>query len=215
MPAKVPTEGGAVDLDKLIPEEHRAFVNRTLDELGVPPLSDDVEHATGVLDGFTRWRGHTSMLLWGHRIALIANALGSPPKDVIDQAHEKGVPVAALAGAVEHARRHVENGVDIVIAQGYEAGGHTGEIASMVLVRKSLMHWVIQLAVLAARRYRQRPSGGCRTCTRCVRSVDGLVLAHHVRIQTRQCIGRGPVRYSACTVGRDVGRHRSFAHLLG
>ncbi len=42
--------------------------------------------------------------------------------------------MAALAGAVDHARSHVENGVDIVIAQGYEAGGHTGEIASMVLV---------------------------------------------------------------------------------
>jgi NAD(P)H-dependent flavin oxidoreductase YrpB (nitropropane dioxygenase family) len=78
-------------------------------------------------------RSHVDVAL-NHRIALIANALGSPPKDVIDLAHEKGVPVAALAGAVDHARSHVENGVDIVIAQGYEAGGHTGEIASMVLV---------------------------------------------------------------------------------
>ncbi|MBM4479177.1 nitronate monooxygenase family protein [Prescottella equi] len=134
MPAKVPTEGAAVDLDKLIPAEHRAFVDRTLDELGVPPLSDDVEHATGVLGWLhSVARSHVDVAL-NHRIALIANALGSPPKDVIDLAHEKGVPVAALAGAVDHARSHVENGVDIVIAQGYEAGGHTGEIASMVLV---------------------------------------------------------------------------------
>src|SRR5262249_28553497 len=42
--------------------------------------------------------------------------------------------VAALSGKAEHARRHVARGVDIIIAQGYEAGGHTGEIASMVLV---------------------------------------------------------------------------------
>ena len=42
--------------------------------------------------------------------------------------------VAALAGKAEHARGHVARGVDIVVAQGYEAGGHTGEIASMVLV---------------------------------------------------------------------------------
>ncbi|KAB2585505.1 monooxygenase, partial [Rhodococcus erythropolis] len=150
MPAKVPTEGGAVDLDKLIPEEHRAFVNRTLDELGVPPLSDDVEHATGVLGWLhSVARSHVDVAL-GHRIALIANALGSPPKDVIDQAHEKGVPVAALAGAVEHARRHVENGVDIVIAQGYEAGGHTGEIASMVLVPEIVDALGDSAAVLAA-----------------------------------------------------------------
>ncbi|MFD3810114.1 NAD(P)H-dependent flavin oxidoreductase [Rhodococcus sp. NPDC058639] len=133
MPAKVPTEGTALDLDKLIPAEHRAFVDRTLAELGVPPLSDDVEQASGVLGWLhSVARSHVDIAL-GHRISLIANALGSPPKDVIDLAHEKGVPVAALAGAVEHARRHVENGVDIVIAQGYEAGGHTGEVASMVL----------------------------------------------------------------------------------
>ncbi|MFE4500563.1 NAD(P)H-dependent flavin oxidoreductase [Rhodococcus sp. NPDC056743] len=150
MPAKVPTEGGAIDLDKLIPAEHRAFVDRTLDELGVPPLSDDVEHATGVLGWLhSVARSHVDVAL-GHRIALIANALGSPPKDVIDQAHAKGVPVAALAGAVEHARRHVENGVDIVIAQGYEAGGHTGEIASMVLVPEIVDALGDSAAVLAA-----------------------------------------------------------------
>lgn len=133
MPAKVPTEGTSVDLDKLIPAEHRAFVERTLDELGVPPLPDDAEQAAGVLGWLhSVARSHVDVAL-AHRPALIANALGSPPKDVIDLAHEKGVPVAALAGAVEHAKRHVENGVDIVIAQGYEAGGHTGEVASMVL----------------------------------------------------------------------------------
>ena len=68
-----------------------------------------------------------------HPIKLIANALGSPPKDVIDQVHAAGVPVAALAGSAKHAQRHVDNGVDIVVAQGHEAGGHTGEIGSMVL----------------------------------------------------------------------------------
>jgi NAD(P)H-dependent flavin oxidoreductase YrpB (nitropropane dioxygenase family) len=52
---------------------------------------------------------------------------------VIEQAHAAGVAVAALAGAAKHALSHVRNGVDIIVAQGYEAGGHTGEIASMVL----------------------------------------------------------------------------------
>ena len=78
-------------------------------------------------------RSHVEVAL-GHRISLIANALGSPPADVLDQAHTAGVPVAALAGTADHARRHADNGVDIVVAQGYEAGGHTGEIASMVLI---------------------------------------------------------------------------------
>lgn len=150
MPAKVPTEGTAVDLDKLIPAEHRAFVDRTLDELGVPPLPDDAQQATGVLGWLhSVARSHVDVAL-GHRISLIANALGSPPKDVIDLAHGKGVPVAALAGAVEHARRHVENGVDIVIAQGYEAGGHTGEVASMVLWPEIVEALGDSAAVLAA-----------------------------------------------------------------
>jgi NAD(P)H-dependent flavin oxidoreductase YrpB (nitropropane dioxygenase family) len=64
---------------------------------------------------------------------LIANALGSPPADVIEKCHEHGIKVAALAGAAKHALNHVANGVDIIVAQGYEAGGHTGEVASMVL----------------------------------------------------------------------------------
>ncbi|TVT34192.1 nitronate monooxygenase [Amycolatopsis rhizosphaerae] len=134
MPAKIPTEGTQVDLAKLIPDEHRAFVERTLHELGVPELPEDTEERAGVLGWLhSVARSHVEVAL-KHPIKLIANALGSPPKDVIDQAHAHGVPVAALAGKAEHAVRHVDNGVDFVVAQGYEAGGHTGEIGSMVLL---------------------------------------------------------------------------------
>jgi NAD(P)H-dependent flavin oxidoreductase YrpB (nitropropane dioxygenase family) len=77
-------------------------------------------------------RSHVEVAL-AHRPVLIANALGSPPVDVIEQAHARGVKVAALAGAAKHAQSHVRNGVDVIVAQGYEAGGHTGEIAGMVL----------------------------------------------------------------------------------
>jgi NAD(P)H-dependent flavin oxidoreductase YrpB (nitropropane dioxygenase family) len=134
MPAKVPAEVKDLNLDELIPEGHRDFVRRTLTELGVPPL--DV--GEDVSDGVLGWlhsvaRSHVDVAL-EHPVKLIANALGSPPVDVIEQAHSHGVQVAALAGKAEHARRHVDNGVDIVVAQGHEAGGHTGEIATMVLV---------------------------------------------------------------------------------
>lgn len=134
MPAKIPTDAASVDLQKLIPAEHRAFVDCTLTALGVPPLGDDDVSNEGVLGWLhSVARSHVDVAL-RHPIKLIANALGSPPKDVIDQAHSHGVTVAALAGKAEHAVRHVDNGVDIVIAQAYEAGGHTGEIASMVLL---------------------------------------------------------------------------------
>jgi NAD(P)H-dependent flavin oxidoreductase YrpB (nitropropane dioxygenase family) len=132
MPMKVPTEGSSSDLRSMIPEGHRRFVDDTLLRLGVPPLADGDGR-----DGVLGWlhsvaRSHVEVAL-SHRPVLVANALGSPPTDVIEQAHERGVKVAALAGAAKHARSHVANGVDVIVAQGYEAGGHTGEIASMVL----------------------------------------------------------------------------------
>ena len=134
MPATVPTEGTGFDIGKLIPQTHREFVDKTLADLGVPPLPAEGAGNEGVLGWLhSVARSHVDVAL-GHRIGLIANALGSPPADVLGQAHAAGVPVAALAGTAAHARRHADNGVDIVVAQGYEAGGPTGEIASMVLV---------------------------------------------------------------------------------
>ncbi len=134
MPANVPAEGSQLDLGELIPAGHREFVDKTLLRLGVPPLGADLERNEGVLGWLhSVARAHVDVAL-NHRVALIANALGSPPDDVISRAHAQGIAVAALAGRAEHAQRHVSRGVDIVVAQGYEAGGHTGEIASMVLV---------------------------------------------------------------------------------
>ncbi|MET4165610.1 MULTISPECIES: NAD(P)H-dependent flavin oxidoreductase [Gordonia] len=138
MPAKIPTEGSKVDLDSMIPPEHRAFVERTLDDLGVPPLPRGDRVDAGVLGWLhSVARSHVDISMEHRRkygqIKLIANALGSPPPDVIQTAHDNGVLVAALAGAKDHALHHVEAGVDIVIAQGYEGGGHTGEVTSMIL----------------------------------------------------------------------------------
>lgn len=150
MPAKVPMEGASVDLDRLIPSPHKDFVSETLLKLGVPPLPDD----TPAGDGVRGWlhsvaRSHVEVAL-KHPARLIANALGSPPVDVIEQAHEKGMLVAALAGKAAHAVAHVDNGVDIVVAQGYEAGGHTGEIASMVLIPEIVDAVGDRVPVLAA-----------------------------------------------------------------
>ena len=134
MPTRIPTEGAALDLNQLIPAAHRDFVEQTLVRLGVPPLPPGTQAADGVL-GWLHSVARTQVeVAFGHRARLIANALGSPPADVIASAHDRGMLVAALAGKAAHARSHVAAGVDIVVAQGYEAGGHTGEIATMVLV---------------------------------------------------------------------------------
>jgi NAD(P)H-dependent flavin oxidoreductase YrpB (nitropropane dioxygenase family) len=150
MPARVPTEGAPVDLGQLIPPQHRDFVEQTLIRLGVPPLPDGSPAGDGVLGWLhSVARQHVEVAL-AHPARLIANALGPPPPDVISRAHERGMLVAALAGKAEHARGHVAGGVDIVVAQGYEAGGHTGEIASMVLVPEIVDAVGAQVPVLAA-----------------------------------------------------------------
>jgi NAD(P)H-dependent flavin oxidoreductase YrpB (nitropropane dioxygenase family) len=84
-----------------------------------------------------------------HPIRLIASALGPPPAVMVEKAREAGVRVAALVGTVEHARRQVAAGVDLIVAQGAEAGGHTGEIGAMVLVPE-VVDAVAPIPVLAA-----------------------------------------------------------------
>jgi NAD(P)H-dependent flavin oxidoreductase YrpB (nitropropane dioxygenase family) len=67
------------------------------------------------------------------KVKLIANALGTPPPDIIEEIHASGRLVAALCGAAAQAERHKNAGVDIIIAQGTEGGGHTGDVGSAVL----------------------------------------------------------------------------------
>jgi NAD(P)H-dependent flavin oxidoreductase YrpB (nitropropane dioxygenase family) len=138
MPAKY---AGAGELDpermgeqlkEMIPQQHRDWVNQLLAEHDVPELSDE-DRSEGLL-GWVHEKGREQVqIALEHPIKLLANALGSPPKDVVDLAHEHGVKVAALCGSVQQAERHVNQGVDIVVAQGGEAGGHTGDVASLVL----------------------------------------------------------------------------------
>jgi NAD(P)H-dependent flavin oxidoreductase YrpB (nitropropane dioxygenase family) len=119
-------------LKEMIPQQHRDWVNQLLAEHDVPELSDE-DRSEGLL-GWVHEKGREQVqIALEHPIKLLANALGSPPKDVVDLAHEHGVKVAALCGSVQQAERHVNQGVDIVVAQGGEAGGHTGDVASLVL----------------------------------------------------------------------------------
>ena len=143
---KADVQTGEVDADvfqQMIPEETKKWIESVLEEYEVPPLPDEVSGVdSGVGGGSTGllgWtdgggRNHVDVALRHPGVKLLVNALGPPPKDIIDLAHEHGVKVAALTGAVEHAQRQKQAGVDIIVAQGTEAGGHTGEIGSMVLI---------------------------------------------------------------------------------
>src|SRR5260221_1664061 len=150
MPARIPTEGASADLGTMIPAGHKDFVEQTLTRLGVPPLPGGSPAGDGVLGWLHSVARQHVEAARAPPAALIRNALGPPPPDVISRAHERGMLVAALAGKAEHARGHVASGVDIVVAQGYEAGGHTGEIASMVLIPEIADAVGAQVPVLAA-----------------------------------------------------------------
>ncbi|WP_030758334.1 MULTISPECIES: nitronate monooxygenase [unclassified Streptomyces] len=150
MPAKKAVDGIAeADIEAMIPAAHRAFVRDTLAEHDVPELAEG-EASGWRITGWMEQVARSQLdVAFDYPIKLLANALGSPPADVIARAHDHGVLVAALAGSAKHARRHVEAGIDIVVAQGYEAGGHTGDIATMVLVPE-IVEAVAPLPVLAA-----------------------------------------------------------------
>ena len=158
MPAKYIGKGGGPEaapeyLQSLIPAEHRAFVNQVLDEAGIPPVPEDLEAAPPRAAGLNvdAWGpDQVEVCLTHPNVKIIVNALGPPPPYVIEKAHERGLLVGALVGSRQHAERQVAQGVDVVVAQGTEAGGHCGEISTMVLVPDVVDAVGDRAAVLAA-----------------------------------------------------------------
>jgi len=124
-------------LQTRVPDQHRKFAADLLEKAGVQlavqeisndrPQPFDPETALRVLEA-----------AFEHPIKMIANALGVPPPAMIEMGKKHGVPVAALVGAKEHAIRQVNAGVDILVVQGTEAGGHCGEVTTLVLVPEVL-----------------------------------------------------------------------------
>ena len=115
------------------PAGHREFVEQTLLRLGVPPLPADAEAGGRTrLAALGRARARRGRAGASRRADRQRARLAAGRRD--RRRARARHAVAALAGKAEHAARHVARGVDIVVAQGYEAGGHTGEIATMVLV---------------------------------------------------------------------------------
>jgi NAD(P)H-dependent flavin oxidoreductase YrpB (nitropropane dioxygenase family) len=155
-------EDGGLDRSELVaqvPMEHRRFVSALLAEYGVPELEEGHtfgDHVDGrglpVTGNHTYTARDTAPLLevcLASPIRLFANALGVAPPEIVDAFHERDVLVAGLAGTPRHGVKHREGGTDVVIAQGYEAGGHTGDIGSMVLI-PDMVDAVDGLPVLAA-----------------------------------------------------------------
>jgi len=128
------------DLVQLIPAEHKDFIDDILRRYEVPEFPAETSSGGRGFDTFkeapfsAKSAGPQVEIALAHNAAFLANALGPPPQHMIDAAHDAGRLVGALAGRPVHAERSVQAGVDIIIAQGGEAGGHTGEIGTMVLI---------------------------------------------------------------------------------
>ncbi len=118
---------------EMIPDEHRAFARKILEDAGVPELPEG--EVVRELIGWTVTTAGPLLkeALKHDKVKLIANALGTPPVEFVKEIQDSGRLVAALAGNKHHALSHKEAGLDIIICQGGEGGGHTGDVGSIVL----------------------------------------------------------------------------------
>ena len=123
--------------------DHVALVEALLKEHGLEPggLSESEPMTTDLLN-------RKIEVLLDNKVPVFAAALGDPAF-MTKRAHDQGMKVIGMGGAVRHAERHVAANVDIVTAQGTEAGGHTGNISTYVLVPQ-IVDAVAPRPVLAA-----------------------------------------------------------------
>lgn len=126
------------DPDAILPREQRDYINKIIDEAGIPRLAPDQgqaflrEHANK-MNMTPRDSVRSLQVALRHPVKFVVGALGIPPREIIAEMHQKGIKVGALIGSLKHAMKQCAAGVDILIAQGNEAGGHVGKVSSMVL----------------------------------------------------------------------------------
>lgn len=132
LPASVPPTGSVDELMENIPETHRAFAQDIKERYDVPDPKGQVDlHQWGGLNQELA-RAQLDVLL-EERVPVIASGLGSPAF-MLDAAHERGIKVFGLVGKARQAKRQLEAGVDAIIAQGYDAAGHTGNVGTLSIV---------------------------------------------------------------------------------
>jgi NAD(P)H-dependent flavin oxidoreductase YrpB (nitropropane dioxygenase family) len=141
IPAKTATgtsHESTTDLYAMLPLEHRKFVRQVLEENGIPtrPLDAPPPESAAMADN-VEMSNNTDRVLAALRrpsMKMFVSALGPPSPEIITNCREHDVVVGALVGTPAQAERQVQRGVDVIVAQGTEAGGHTNEISTMVLV---------------------------------------------------------------------------------
>ena len=126
------------ELEKMVPQEHRDFAQKLLADHGVPEWPDGSQSM-----GLLGWTEATATPLLEEALRrpkcrMIANALGTPPADKVKMIQDSGRLVGALCGRVKQVKAHKEAGLDFIIAQGGEGGGHAGDVGSIVLWKQAV-----------------------------------------------------------------------------
>ncbi len=144
----------AAEIEARVPPEHRKYVTDLLERHGLDTNDLWDDWLVGDYGNNMREGGAAKMLdvAFSHPIKLIVNALGVPPDYMFQKAREQDILVGALTGARRHAIKHAEAGVDVLVVAGTEAGGHCGEVSTMVLVPEVIeaMQDYENVSVLAA-----------------------------------------------------------------
>src|ERR1041385_2551995 len=105
--------------------KHAKFTDELIPKLGLKPTPPDRKSWVKT-PAATR---EQLKVILEENVPILIIGLGDTA-EVVPLAHERGIKVMALAGAVKHALSHARKGADVIIAQGYEAGGHTGPIGN-------------------------------------------------------------------------------------
>jgi len=131
LPQGLPERNDRAAIEAEIPEGHRAFVRSIGDKYGVPPTT-----GPGRRTRFIRSREIEAEQLQAvveSDFDIFAAGIYTPA-DVVHRVKAQGRTVVSLTGSRRHALRAVDAGADIIVAQGYDAGGHTGQVGTFTLV---------------------------------------------------------------------------------
>jgi NAD(P)H-dependent flavin oxidoreductase YrpB (nitropropane dioxygenase family) len=140
LPAEVPKSGTTSEFKLELPEQgsqQSDFVEELKKELGIPELQKKDQITMSDMAENTVWSGDLFKeeieVILEHRVPVYAAGLGDPGP-YVDECHRRGIKVISVVGHTRAARRVVKSGVDIIVAQGIESGGHTSRVATMPLI---------------------------------------------------------------------------------
>lgn len=113
---------------KTLPKPYQDWISKVREEHGLPGTDVMVRLNTTTMRPFDAVR-----VCIEEKIPLFCAGLGNPGF-MVEEAHANGIKVLAITGNVKNAKRMVDSGIDLLVAQGSEGGGHTGRIGTMALL---------------------------------------------------------------------------------